>query len=197
MSISSAFPKPHLVSQREECKLQGAAGACRSSASPHSTASQKRKGDGRRFLREPVCGNCTGRCSAQISRSELLPVWGLDTEPGEDTFVLPAESASPASLLLRKAADSAVCLSPLLSPSPLSLALQHLPQFGLSHLHLAATQLQNVLPILCKPLLCAAALLPWGRPVSALRQEGLHLPPQPSRLAFCRHPLLVLSCSFW
>lgn len=68
-------------------------------------------------------------------------VWGLDTEAGEYTFVLPAESASPASLLLWKAADSAASLSPLLSPSPLSLSLQHLPQFRLSHLHLAATQI--------------------------------------------------------
>lgn len=39
-------------------------------------------------LWEPVPSNCTGCHSAQISRSELHLVWGLDTETDEHAFVL-------------------------------------------------------------------------------------------------------------
>lgn len=151
----------------------------------------------RHLLREPSAVTALATAAhGSVGLNYSLPVWGLDTEPGEDTSVLPAESASPASLLLRKAADSAVCLSPLLGPSPLSLALQHLPQFGLSHLHLAATQIQNVLSILCKPLLCACSSPSLGQSCLCSAPRGAPPAPHSSRLAFCRHPLLVLSCSF-
>lgn len=87
------------------------------SISAHRCQPEKKRRQGH-FLGQPICSNCTSHRSAQISSFEPHLAWGLDTEPGEGPFVLPAESAFPTSLLLWKAADSAVCLFVLLGPSP-------------------------------------------------------------------------------
>lgn len=68
-------------------------------------------------LWEAVPSNCTGCGSTRIS-SELHLVWGLDTETDECAFVLPAESASPATPLLQKAVTAHSLSAPPAQPKP-------------------------------------------------------------------------------
>jgi len=148
------LPKPHLVSQRGECKLQCAPEACRSPASLHGTTSQKRKGEGDISWGNPSA--VTALAAAVHISVGLNYAWFGDLTLNlvniRSCYLL---SQPPQHHFCSRKRPTAAGLSPLLSPSPLS--LQHLPQFRLSRLHMAATQIQSILSTMCKQFLGACS----------------------------------------
>ena len=124
-------------------------------------------------------------------------VWGLDTEPGEHTFVLPAESASPASFLLQKAADCSRSVSsaqpkPPESTAPTPIQAEPLAYGSYTDTKHSVNYVQAIPRCLQLSFLGANLSLLW-----ASKGSTCSTPPRSPRPAFCKHPLFVLSCSFW